>query len=246
MPGSDRRLCVYAVVTTRSSPDTFRSRSGEWLRLVRHRGIAAVVSERARPAAPSPANLRRYDRTMRELSERFRAILPARFGTWIDEDELISTLSSRRAALAEALAAVRGRVQMTVRVVRAGGASSASAGNDVGRPFGGAVQASISGRDYLNARVRAAAAARLVPGFEPVRNAVKRWLRAERVEHRAGVSSVYHLIPRASADAYRRAVQAAADAAGLRVIVSGPWPPYAFSLSRASERLAGESRGGPE
>jgi hypothetical protein len=56
-----------------------------------------------------------------------------------------------------------------------------------------------------------------------------RWVRDERVEHRGEVSSVYHLIPRASTEAYRRAVQTSADAAGLRVIVSGPWPPYAFS-----------------
>ena len=163
---------------------------------------------------------------MRELAERFPAIIPVRFGTWMEEDEVITTLSSRRAAFAGALAAVRGRVQMTVRVVT-GRDSRKETG---GQPLGASkASASITGRDYLKSRARAAAAARVVPGFAPVRGAVVRWVRAERVEHRAAVSSVYHLIPRASAEAYRRAVQAAADAAGLRVIVSGPWPPYAFS-----------------
>jgi len=45
----------------------------------------------------------------------------------------------------------------------------------------------------------------------------------------SGVGSVYHLVPRASAGVYRRALEAAARDAGLRVVVSGPWPPYAFS-----------------
>jgi hypothetical protein len=220
-------MYVYAVVSAGRSPETFRSRSGERFRLVRRGAVAAVVSERARPSAPSPANLRRYDRTMREFAERFPAIIPARFGTWMAEEELITTLSSRRAVLAGALASVRGRVQMTVRVV----AGRGSRKGDGGHALSGASEAptSITGRDYLKARARAAAAARVVPGFEPVRDAVVRWVRDERVEHRGAVSSVYHLIPRASTDAYRRAAQTSADAAGLRVIISGPWPPYAFS-----------------
>jgi hypothetical protein len=45
------------------------------------------------------------------------------------------------------------------------------------------------------------------------------------------VASVYHLIPRASVPAYRRALQSAARDAGVRVIVSGPWPPYAFATT---------------
>ena len=87
----------------------------------------------------------------------------------------------------------------------------------------------LTGRDYLRHRARAAAAQRAVPGFEPVSNAVARWVRDERVEQRGGVSSVYHLVPRSSADAYRRAVRLSAAAAGLTAIVTGPWPPYAFA-----------------
>jgi hypothetical protein len=54
-------------------------------------------------------------------------------------------------------------------------------------------------------------------------------VRDERVETRAGVTSVYHLVPRAAAEAYRRALDRAAAAQGLRIAVSGPWPPYAFA-----------------
>lgn len=167
------------------------------------------------------ANLRRYDRTMQELAEKFSAILPVRFGTRMAEDELRFVLSSRRRAFTRALAHVRRRGQMTVRIVRRQAAPERRPESDM--------PPSVTGRDYLRHRAGAASAARAVPGFEPVRNAVRRWVRDERVEHRGGVSSVYHLVPRSSVDAYRRAVLRSAAAVDLPVIVSGPWPPYAFA-----------------
>ena len=231
-------------------PKTLRSIGGERLRLVRlpaasvrHRGptssaawrrvalrpdgakagrgtLAAVVSDRPRASASS-ANLRRYDRVMCELAARFPAILPARFGTVVEESELMFILSSRRAALGRALTRVRGRVQMTIRVL--------SRGDAEGRALAKAEEAgggAVTGRDYLAGKARAG---RAVAGFEPVRAAVSRWVRDERVERRGGVSSVYHLIPRSSTVAYQHAVQAASASTGLRLIVSGPWPPYAFA-----------------
>ena len=210
---------VYALISGRS-PRMLTTSRGERLRVV-HRGtLAAVVSDRSRVSS-SPANLRRYDRVIRELAERFPAILPARFGPSVDESELMFILSSRRASLVRALAMVRGRVQMTIRVFPDGSVDdrtlAKSEEGQTGAP---------SGRDYLAGKARAA---RAVAGFEPVRNAAARWVRDERVERRGGVSSVYHLIPRSSAGAYRRAVQASAAAAGLRLTVSGPFPPYAFA-----------------
>jgi hypothetical protein len=169
---------------------------------------------------------------MRELAGRFPAILPVRFGTVMAEDELRFTLSSRRAGFVRALAHVRNRVQMTVRVVT--GQDRRTTGG-AGHPLSGASRDSGSqtgaGREYLTARARQAAAARVVPGFDPVRESVSRWVRDERVDHRAGVSSVYHLIPGSVVDRYRRAAEMAAAAAGLRITLTGPWPPYAFGMS---------------
>ena len=211
-------MTVFAIIASRGAPQSFHSGNSGWLRIVREGPIAAVASDRAGRSSPTAVNLRRYDRLLQELAERFPAILPVRFGTRMAEDELRSVLTSRRAALARALAHVRKRAQMTVRVV----------GRHAPRePRHTAVP--LTGRAYLRNRARAAAAARVVPGFEPVRKAVARWVRDERVEHRTGVSSVYHLVPRSSADAYRHAAQTSAASSGLTAIVSGPWPPYAFA-----------------
>ncbi len=219
-PADRRSVVVYAVIASRRGPASFSLRNGNRFRLVREAALAAVVADRPGPP-PTAAHLRRYDRTMHELAERFSAILPVRFGTRMAEDELRFVLSSRRSALARALAHVRRRTQMTVRIVRPHAAGEQRVEPDMPRP--------LTGRDYLRRRARTAAAARAVPGFEPVRNAVRRWVRDERVEHRAGVSSVYHLVPRSAVDAYRRALRRSAAAARLPAVVSGPWPPYAFA-----------------
>jgi hypothetical protein len=215
-------VTVYAIIASRGAPASFRSRDGR-LHVVREGALAAVVAGRSGAAAPTPANLRRYDRTMQSLARAVPAILPARFGTRMAEDELQLVLASRRRALARALAHVRKRAQMTVRIVRGRALPSESP------PPEGGSDGRLTGRDYLKNRARAAAASRAVPGFEPVRNAVARWVRDERVEHRAGVSTVYHLVPRSSAEAYRHAAQTSAASSGLTAVVSGPWPPYAFA-----------------
>jgi hypothetical protein len=82
-----------------------------------------------------------------------------------------------------------------------------------------------TGTAYLRARARVAR----IPGFDPVLDAVRGWVRDQRVERREPVTTVYHLIPRSAAAAYRSAVERAAASAGIRLVVSGPFPPYAFS-----------------
>jgi hypothetical protein len=213
-------VIVYALVASRRVPASFSLPGGRRFHLVREAAIAAVVSDGPGPS-PTAAGLRRYDHAMRELADRFSAILPVRFGTRMAEDELRFVLSSRRRVLARALAHVRRRSQMTVRIVRRQTAAAHGVEPDMPLP--------LTGRDYLQHRARAASAAQAVPGFEPVSHAVRRWVRDERIEHRGGVSSVYHLVPRSSADAYLLAARRSAAAAGLPAVVSGPWPPYAFA-----------------
>ena len=212
-----RRLRVYALVAGGRSPATFQA-GGARFRLIGRGAVAAVVSDRLAPGKATTANMRRYDRTMRDLAARFPAILPARFGTVVSEDELTFILSSRRASLARALASVRGRVQMTIRLMTP----------VVEVPEAPPLAAGLSGRDYLTGKARAAAASRVVPEFAPIRRAVARWIRDERVDRRLGVASIYHLIPRASAAAYQRTAETAARDAGIHLVLSGPWPPYAF------------------
>jgi hypothetical protein len=222
------KLCVYAVTTPGAGRVGVHGISGEKLRQVNVGRVAAIVGELARTPLPSTATLRRYDRVIRSLSSRRDAVLPARFGScFATLEELIATIRLRERILARALRHVRGRLQMTIRVVpgsrrhapRRRTPESGLDGTRRVRP----------GASYLRARAVAAANERQIPGFDPIRDAVRRWIRDEQVEKRKGVASVYHLVPRASADSYRRAAHRAAASAGLDIVITGPHPAYAFA-----------------
>jgi hypothetical protein len=260
-----KTLYVYALTAAGGGRVSVRGIAGESLRMLREGSVAAIVGEVPRPPRPTPDNLRRYDAVMQRLAARFPSLLPARFSTSFDDTaELSFVLRSRQDSLRRSLAHVRGRVQMTVRIVEASGAgatgasgagaaSGAGKGSGAGKASAGAsVPAALAlpvplplpallappappaslaptGSDYLRARAAAAAREREVAGFEPIRSAVRRWIRDERVEKHARIASVYHLIPRASVGPYRSAASRAASATGTHSVISGPWPPYAFA-----------------
>jgi hypothetical protein len=195
--------------------------AGEPLRVVAAGGLAAIVGSIGRSPDATPRALARYDAVVRQLAERFPAVLPARFGTCVSREELASILAARADSLSRALRHVRGRAQMTVRVI-------ADQGSGIEEHRSHATGA-LSGTTYLRQRAAADARAREVVAFEPLRSAVKRWIRDERVEKRDRTATIYHLVPRASAAAYTRSLRGAALRAGTPIVVSGPWPPYAFT-----------------
>jgi hypothetical protein len=206
-------LCVYALTT--EAPRALRQRGleGEPLRVVTISRVSAIVSELRHAPSATYDRLRRYDAAMHRLANRYAAILPVRFGTCLTRDELEVILRERQQSFRRALRHVRRRVQMTVRIVGAE------------RQKRDHVDRARTGVEYL--RRRAAEAA--IPAFDPVRDAVRRWVRDERIETRDRIASVYHLIPRGAAEAYRGAAVRRASELGLRATISGPFPPYAFT-----------------
>jgi gas vesicle protein GvpL/GvpF len=207
-------LCVYAITASPCAPGV----SGVRLRAIGAGRVWASAAPVRRAPAVTPASLRRYHRTVTAIAAASPAVLPVRFGTVIDEAELRAVLRSRRAVLATALRKVRGQVQMTVRLIERGTRPGRTAALAVPR----------SGREYLQARADRVSS-RSIPGFAPVRQALGRWMREERVERTSGVTSIYHLVPGRAAGTYRQTALAALEGAGLRAVVSGPFPSYAFT-----------------
>lgn len=237
-------ICVYAVAAANPRAVIERAAAAEGLKVVKAGPLAAIVRTGVRQSAATAVNLRKYEAVIRKLDSRLPAILPARFGTClVDVDEITWVLQGRRLGFLRTLRHVRRRAQMTLRVVQAttrtatllvaahpenrsrGRTSRSGSSAPIRRPLASAGP----GAAYLHSRVAAAARAREVPGFDPVRQAVSRWVRDERVEVRASISTVYHLVPRSAVVAYRSSAERAATAAGLRIVVTGPWPPYAFA-----------------
>lgn len=195
----------------------------EPLQVVEVGGLAVVVARAAAPPAVEPETLRAHDAAIRALCARHPAVLPARFGqVSANEAALVRSLSDRRTELQAALAEVRGRAQMTLRISRRDAAPNA-ASPDPNRP----------GTSFLQARARAAT----LPELDPLRRALDGLVRGERTEPTAPPSapwqaSVYHLVERGSAARYLELVGAAAadlETHGITVAASGPWPCYAFA-----------------
>ena len=222
---------VYALTDTAPLVTAVRGIDHEPLRVVTAGAIGAVAGRvrlDRRGLGAGETRLRAYDATMRRLADGRRSLVPARFDTILrDERELQQLLRDGRKTWQSLLNRVRGRVQMTIRVLSTekGLPGDLEAPERAPRDRDGIV----SGTAYLREQAARAARARVIPGFESVREAVAPWVRGEEVEHRTATSTVYHLIPRSSADAYRRAALRAAALGGVRIVVTGPWPPYAFA-----------------
>jgi hypothetical protein len=200
---------LYAIA--QGAPREALGARGEPLRILAQGGLQAVCGD-----APPPLSadaLRAHEAAVRRIAEAAEACLPARFGSCAaDEAALSAALSAREGELGEALALVRGREQMTLRVH--GSAAEAPAG---GGP----------GTRYLEARRRS----RALPELEPLRRALSGVIRAERVEQHSEpglVASVYHLIDRGESQTYRRAIEST-PLNGVRVTLSGPWPAWSFA-----------------
>ena len=180
-------------------------------------GAVAVLlgSPEHAPASLEDALRRQHDMVV-ALSDRFDPLLPVKFGTRMTFTGVVEAVRSSREQLRTALDHVRGRQQMTVRLI--------GPPDSVDEPH-----SATSGTDYLQRR----RALHAVPAeAAPLMAAVEPFVVDVRVQPgRAGIrASVYHLVERGAAAAYRRA--AASAIPGLlpwRVTLTGPWPVFAFT-----------------
>ena len=217
------RWWVYAVV---AAPDASGLRvsglAGEPLRGVKVGTVAALVGRHRLAVEPAETRLRRYHALQVRLFDRVSAVLPARYGTTVESLDLLKErLRDRETALRQRLTAVRHRAQMNLRLP----AAPMEPASLIDAPPAG------TGLAYLRARAAQLARAHQPPEFLPLRPSVANWVRDERASSAAGIVSIYHLIPRHAAEAYRRAVAEAAVDRGVALVVSGPFPPFAFATA---------------
>ncbi|MGH2930139.1 MAG: GvpL/GvpF family gas vesicle protein, partial [Solirubrobacteraceae bacterium] len=102
---------------------------GRPLRRLDEGPLAAVVSEHPgseRAPAPAASAAREYDRTIQRLMEH-EAILPARFGSLLDDEPAVrALLRRRRDDLLPRLGRVRGAVEIGLRTAWRSGADGGS------------------------------------------------------------------------------------------------------------------------
>jgi hypothetical protein len=224
-------LYIYALVADLDARvlEGLRGVQGEPCTSVDFHGLTAVTGAVERVPDVSREMLEAQYALVGELHARVPALLPTRFGTAAPSAEALGRqLELRAEHLARQLALVRGREQMTLRVLGAGATVDVHA-----RPSPLATspgRAGGAGRRYLAAR-----AAQAVPALvDPLLAAIQPLQRATRVEagrHEGVVATIYHLVDRGTATAYAAAVDAAAgESPALTILLSGPSPAYAFAI----------------
>ena len=176
-------------------------------------GIHAVCLRRAAVPPLSDRELRYQHALVLEIAARCRAILPARFGTLLTKRELVRFVREHREDIEAGFDLVRDRAQMTIRITGR-------------RPALAARSVPASGRAYLERR-RAEADPPLPAPARMFLGRLRRLATAERREAGAGalLATVYHLVNLTDLPHYARAARHAPRS----VLVSGPWPPFAFA-----------------
>jgi hypothetical protein len=180
-----------------------------------------AIAERRADVPPIEFDaLRAHDAIVTRIAAASPAILPVRYGTLLELEEIEEALAEREEEMAEAFDAVRGRVQFTWRRQGAGGARGAGAAR-------GAAGAAVSGTAYLRS-----VAAKSVPpaAFRAVRGKLRPLVVSERYQPATASvpASLYHLVDRDSVERYGLvARKLAASTPTFRV--TGPFPPFAFT-----------------
>lgn len=185
---------------------------------------------------PAAENLWRHEAVVEALM-RDRAVLPARFGmVFADEAAVERALTGHAERLAAGLDRVRGCVELGLRVLW-----RPDSAPDLSPPSaseGGPAAGAASGRAYMMARMneerrrvqtreRAERLAdRLHEPLAPLaRDSTRRVLPAPDL-----LTSAAYLVPQGAAEEFASRVRRLAEAhPDLRVLCTGPWPPYHFA-----------------
>jgi Gas vesicle synthesis protein GvpL/GvpF len=187
------------------------------LHVVAEDGLAVLYGPAAEREV-TPKALWRHEEVVEALMAD-RDLLPVRYGTWLeDEGAVARAIRERHHELVEALDRVRGGVELSVRVV-----SEDPQAADV-EP--------TTGAEYLRDKARRSAereaAARAV--HVPLSEAARMSVQAE--PHGPGeLLRAAYLVDRAAVADFVLAVgRLERDHPGLRLLCTGPWPPYSFAV----------------
>lgn len=219
---------VFALVDAAPSGAKGRGLSGP-LAVRAVPGGFAVVERRADVPPAEFGSLKRHHDVVAQLSARVPAIIPARFGTLLDEDAMAEALDGRADDIAEAFAVVRERVQFTWR--RDGrGPGPEGRGRRIDRraPM---VEDRVpgSGSRYLRRAAKASKPAP-PPAWRALRAKLKPLIALERYQAATGSlpEALYHLVARDRVGRYST-MAAALHHADAALKMTGPWPPFAFA-----------------
>jgi hypothetical protein len=172
------------------------------------------------------SDLVEHHQIVSRLHEQLRACLPARFPTWLtDEDALRGEIRGRQAELRAGLDTVRGHCELAVTVLWTAPAEQLApiqATTTPGTLYLLERQQVLAGSDRRRERAR-----ELADEIERVAGADLVAVRRQSCPSAAVALSSALLVRQASARDLMARLLRVHD--GVRILVNGPWPPYTFA-----------------
>ncbi len=193
-------------------------------------GIAVWISHTDRPE-PEVAAVTQHNAVVEAAVTEEVTPVPLRFGQWLeDESALRAGLADKVAAYQQALRQFAGCLEFGLRLIDPNEAQGARDVHTAG---------ATSGYEYMqalreNSRLAGERRAHAERVLERIRERMQDIVQAEREEAARtphAIVTISHLVSRPDFDEYReraRALRAAFPE--LRLLLSGPWPPYSFAV----------------
>lgn len=246
-------LYLYGVTRSDNAPGpTLAGMGGREVRLLELAGLAVWAEEMQRMPEASLESVREHHRVV-EAAAGGGPVLPLRFGQWVPGAEAVEeTLARRRSAYEDALDRVEGAVELGIRIVdpdlraprEPAAAAAAAADQEDAEP-----RSPGRGRAYLEAlrkreRTRAERRRRGDELARELSAELGSLLRGERIEGPSGkgdLVTLAHLIRLEDRKRHEQAVRGFRERhPRLRVVASGPWPPYSFTPGEEDPATTGE------
>ncbi len=223
---------LYCVLPDDAPDPTVSGIDDAQLHTVRAGGVCAWVAEVATAPQPDLERIRAHDRVVRAAMDAGFTPVPVRFGQVASNDDDVRAHLESRDYLPD-LARVSGCVEFGIRVVdpdAPAGVAHAHAGTGAGREqtgSGAAYMRTLASRVHAAERSRA----RSLDAARALDEGLAEWVREARVEasERPPGALVAHLVQTSAADTYAERARALTRGhSPLRIVVTGPWPPYSF------------------
>ncbi len=228
-------LLLHAISTAEAPADLPTGLRGRRLVRVEETGLAAWATKFAEPDRNNlrfgRTDLLEHHQIISCLHAQLDACLPARFSTWlVDENALRADIRRRQAELISVLDEVRGQCELAVTVLWTAPAQHSPP-----------TQAATSGTQYLLERQavwagsdqRRKRARELADEIERLAGADLVAVRRQVCPSTAVAVSSALLAPRARARDLMARLPRTQD--GVRILVNGPWPPYTFAVMGKTE-----------
>lgn len=198
------------------------------LRIVTTHGLAAVVSLVEEPIPrPSISFLLAFERVVEAIHAR-QTVIPMRYGCLMEsEEQVVRLLEDHRREYEALLIRLRGMTEIGIRLLWP---ASAVASVSRSKSPGAAYLASLQNR-YNHA----APVGEEVLLADRIVAPLARWSTEQRREvsspDQGRLLSFSFLTPRIHVDEFRNRVRDIAPPHGVKLLMSGPWPPYNFVTS---------------